>query len=178
MQKKDEDLSWQVDREPNMAPSPGRKTHLALNVASFSSANNLKTHEAGCLLHVFLNLLELWSKSCRFNMYLHVYIKLYTLHLCLPSPQTRLCALLRLTAYQPVSCNAARVAGSIRTVVESPSTAAMMEPCRTRDSQWEDTLPWGTSCRQKVLNMSGEHMTNLEKGSAGAAQYQVLQRPS
>ncbi len=77
-------------------------------------------------------------------------IYMFTFHLPLPSPQTRLCARLRLTVYQPVSCNAAKVTGSIRTVVESPSTAAMMEPCRILDSQCEDTLPGGTSWRDKM----------------------------
>lgn len=90
-----------------------------------------------------------------------------------PAPQTRLWALLRSTAYQPVSCNAAKVTGSIRTVTGSPSTGAMMEPCRTRDSQWEEALPgaapWGgRRVESRTPGMGG--------GGSGRGAHQVLQR--
>lgn len=92
-----------------------------------------------------------------------------------PSPQTRLCARLRFTEYHPVSCNAANVTGSIRTVVGSPSAAAMMDPCRTLDSQWEDTLPVGLSWSMKV---KVRHRAVLADRSCWSSRYQVLQRSS
>lgn len=94
------------------------------------------------------------------------------LNICfsLPSPQTSVCAPLMLTVYQPVSCKAAKVIGSIRTAVGFPSTAVMMEPRRTRDSQWEDTVPGGTSWRHKEEHIYRESAwwiwQRLESGDA------------
>lgn len=91
----------------------------------------------------------------------------------LPSPQTRLWARLRSTVYHPVSCNAAKVTGSIRTVLGSPSTADIMEPCRTRDSQCEDTLPGAASWGVKAP--LGFLFSLLKFSALEAVQYQVLQ---